>query len=47
MNLAIIPARKGSKRIPKKNIKHFFGKPVIYYSIKQAKLANVFDKIIV
>ncbi|PPR46391.1 MAG: CMP-N,N'-diacetyllegionaminic acid synthase [Alphaproteobacteria bacterium MarineAlpha5_Bin8] len=47
MNLAIIPARKGSKRIPKKNIKHFFGKPVIYYSIKQAKLAKVFDKIIV
>ena len=47
MNLAIIPARKGSKRIPKKNITHFFGKPVIYYSIKQAKLAKVFDKIIV
>ena len=47
MNLAIIPARKGSKRILKKNIKHFFGKPVIYNSIKQAKLSQLFDKIIV
>jgi len=47
MNLAIIPARKGSKRIPKKNTKNFFGKPVIFYSIKQAKLSGIFDKIIV
>jgi len=47
MNLAIIPARKGSKRILKKNIKNFFGKPVIYNSIKQAKLTKLFDKIIV
>ena len=33
-NLCIIPARKGSKRIKNKNIVNFFGKPLIYYSIK-------------
>ena len=32
-NLCIIPARGGSKRIPKKNIKDFLGKPIITYSI--------------
>lgn len=47
MNLAIIPARIGSKRIPKKNIKNFFGKPMIFYSIKQAELSKIFDKIVV
>ena len=47
MNIAIIPARMGSKRIINKNIKNFEGKPIIYYSILAAKLSGVFDKIIV
>ncbi|MEP2650959.1 MAG: pseudaminic acid cytidylyltransferase [Paraglaciecola sp.] len=47
MNIAIIPARGGSKRIPKKNIKNFAGKPLIAYSIEAAKASGVFDKIIV
>ena len=47
MNLAIIPARGGSKRIPKKNIKSFFGKPIIAWSIEAAKEAHLFDRIIV
>lgn len=45
--IAIIPARGGSKRIPKKNIKEFFGKPLIAYSITSALKANIFDKVIV
>ena len=47
MNLCIIPARGGSKRIPKKNIKNFCGKPIILWVIKTAKLSNCFDRIIV
>ena len=47
MNIAIIPARSGSKRIAKKNIINFFGKPIIYYSIKNLKESNLFDKIFV
>jgi pseudaminic acid cytidylyltransferase len=47
MNLAIIPARLGSKRLPKKNIKIFFDKPIISYSIDAAKKTKIFDKIIV
>jgi len=47
MNIAIIPARGGSKRIPRKNIKAFHGKPIIAYSIDIAKQSNCFDKIIV
>lgn len=47
MNIAIIPARGGSKRIPKKNIKKFFGKPMIAYAILAAKSARIFDHIIV
>ena len=47
MIVAIIPARGGSKRIPKKNIKEFFGKPIISYSIKAAIDSNLFDKVIV
>ena len=47
MNIAIIPARIGSKRIKKKNIKKFFGYPLIFYPIKLAKKSNLFDKIIV
>lgn len=47
MNVAIIPARGGSKRIPKKNIKEFAGKPLIAYSIEVAKNSDIFDHIIV
>ncbi len=47
MNIAIIPARGGSKRIPRKNIKLFHGKPMIAYSIEAAKQSGCFDKIIV
>ena len=47
MNLCVIPARGGSKRIPKKNIKNFCGKPLIAYSIEVAKKSNLFDKIVV
>ncbi|MDO8492841.1 MAG: acylneuraminate cytidylyltransferase family protein [bacterium] len=46
-NLAIIPARGGSKGIPGKNIKIFHGKPLIAYAIEQAKEAGLFDRIIV
>jgi pseudaminic acid cytidylyltransferase len=45
--VAIIPARGGSKRIPKKNIKDFFSKPLISYSIKAALESKVFDRVIV
>lgn len=46
-SVAIIPARGGSKRIPKKNIKLFHGKPLIAYSIEKALETNIFDKVIV
>jgi len=46
-SIAIIPARGGSKRIPKKNIKGFFGKPLIAYSIQTALDSKLFDKVIV
>ena len=45
--IAIIPARGGSKRIPKKNIKNFLGKPIISYAIEAAKESNLFDEIMV
>lgn len=45
--LAIIPARGGSKTIPKKNIRLLNGKPLISYSIEQAKKSNYIDKLIV
>ncbi|PAF41150.1 pseudaminic acid cytidylyltransferase [Helicobacter sp. 11S03491-1] len=45
--VAIIPARGGSKRIPKKNIKLFCDKPIISYSIQNAIQSGVFDEIIV
>jgi CMP-N,N'-diacetyllegionaminic acid synthase len=45
--VAIIPARGGSVRVPKKNVKPLNGKPLISYTIEQAIEANVFDKIIV
>ena len=47
MNLCVIPARGGSKRIPKKNIKDFNGKPLIAYSIETAKKSGLFSKIVV
>ena len=47
MNVAIIPARSGSKRIYKKNIKPFAGKPIIAYSILAANETGLFDRIIV
>jgi len=47
MNIAIIPARGGSKRIPRKNIKLFHGKPMLAWSIIAAKNAACFDRIIV
>ena len=46
-NIAIIPARGGSKRIPKKNIKSFLGKPIIAYSIETALASNLFDEVVV
>jgi len=45
--VAIIPARGGSKRIPKKNIKNFHGKPLIAYSIEVALASKLFEKVIV
>lgn len=45
--IAIITARGGSKRIPKKNIKEFLGQPIIVYSIKAALEANIFDEVMV
>ena len=46
-SIAIIPARGGSKRIPKKNIKLFHGKPLLAYSIEAALNSNLFEKVIV
>jgi pseudaminic acid cytidylyltransferase len=47
MNIAIIPARGGSKRIPRKNIKLFAGKPMIAYAIMAAKESGLFQHILV
>src|SRR6218665_1230668 len=46
-NIAIIPARGGSKRIPRKNIKDFCGKPIIAYSIRAALDSQLFDEVMV
>lgn len=46
-SVAIIPARGGSKRIPRKNIKDFYGKPLIAYSIEVALASKLFDKVLV
>jgi N-acylneuraminate cytidylyltransferase len=46
-NLAIIPARGGSKRIPRKNIRPFLGKPIIAYSIEAALKTELFDEVMV
>ena len=45
--LCIIPARGGSKRIPKKNIKDFLGKPILAYSIETALESKLFDEVMV
>ena len=46
-NIAIITARGGSKRIPRKNIKDFYGKPIISYSIEAALNSCIFDEVMV
>ena len=47
MRVAIIPARGGSKRIPRKNIRSFCGKPMIAWSIEAARASGCFDRVIV
>lgn len=47
MNIAIIPARAGSKRIKNKNLKHFYGKPIIAWSIEEAIKSKCFDEVFV
>jgi pseudaminic acid cytidylyltransferase len=47
MRLAIIPARGGSKRIPRKNVRPFAGKPMIAYAIEAALRSGCFDRIVV
>lgn len=47
MNIALIPARGGSKRIPRKNIKPFAGKPILAHSILAAKASGLFEHVIV
>lgn len=46
-NIAIIPARGGSKRIPKKNIIEFFSKPIISYTIEAALNSGLFERVVV
>lgn len=46
-NIAIITARGGSKRIPKKNIKEFMGKPMLAYAIEAAQRSEIFDTVMV
>ena len=47
MKITVIPARGGSKRIPRKNIKLFCGKPMIAWSIEAARASGLFDHIVV
>lgn len=47
MRAAVIPARGGSKRIPRKNVREFAGKPMIAYSIECARRSALFDRVIV
>ncbi len=47
MNIAIIPARGGSKRIPRKNIRSFCGRPMIAWPIAAAKASDLFDHVLV
>lgn len=46
-NICVIPARGGSKRIPRKNIKNFFGKPIIAYAIQTALDSGLFKEVMV
>lgn len=46
-NLCIIPARGGSKRVPRKNVKSFLGKPMLAYSIEAAQQTGLFEEIMV
>ena len=46
-SIAVIPARGGSKRIPRKNLKLFHGLPIIAYAIETAKKSGIFDEVIV
>ncbi len=45
--IAIIPARGGSKRVPRKNIKAFHGRPMIAYSIQAALESGLFTRVVV
>ena len=47
MRLAVIPARGGSKRIPRKNVRPFAGKPIIAHSIDAARACGLFDQVVV
>lgn len=47
MNLCVIPARGGSKRIPRKNVREFCGKPMIAWSIEAARESGLFEHIVV
>jgi len=47
VRVAVIPARGGSKRIPRKNIREFFGQPMIAWSIAIARKCDLFDRILV
>lgn len=47
MTVCIIPARGGSKRIPRKNVRPFHGKPLLAYSIDCARRAEIFEQVIV
>lgn len=47
LNIAVIPARGGSKRIPRKNIKPFAGKPMIAYAIQAARDSGLFEQVVV
>ena len=45
--IAVVPARQNSKRLKNKNIKSFLGKPLIYYSINEAKKSNFISEVVV
>lgn len=47
MNIAVIPARGGSKRIPRKNLKEFGGRPMIAWAIRTAQESSLFDQVVV
>ena len=47
ISVCLIPARGGSKRIKNKNIKYFYGKPLIAYAIEKALNSKLFDKVYV